>query len=434
MEQMIATAREASRGAIAAPKRMRQAWIYTWVSVAFVLVMYLFLIDFFLVLYLVKQQPPSSPILVALIALSLLIAGMCLRVLFAARYMYGRGLASLKMVWVPIGLAAVFALLAFFDPFLGPVAVLPLTVALSFAFLPATVEQRRIIWVALALILAFYLWYSGQNPSAVSASYGSFVLFALIPPLTIMPTFWWWQVMLQLDEARTAEAELATARERLRIAGELHDIQGHHLQVIALKAELAARLVAKDPDAAEEAMREVQDIARNTMEDTRALVRGMRHTEFGAELVNAVSVLEGAGISARIDAPNTDVQAPLTEVLGLAVREATTNILRHSAAKHVVLSLRQSATSVDLRISNDAPTTPTAQVNPGSGLKTLRERVSELGGTVDTKALETEFILTITVPTASTSVRPAPAAPPSPQRATPPNRRKTRHDPPPVGR
>lgn len=169
-----------------------------------------------------------------------------------------------------------------------------------------------------------------------------------------------WQVAARLEEARRLAGALAVADERLRFAAELHDVQGHHLQVIALKSELAARLAQADPARAAAEMREVQRLAGDALRETRAVVQGYRRTTLDAEITNASRVLAAAGVDVRVtvdDTTDDDAAARLPEphraLLGLVVREATTNVLRHSHATRATIRLRDDAGRVRLEITND---------------------------------------------------------------------------------
>ncbi|PUB21513.1 two-component system sensor histidine kinase DesK [Promicromonospora sp. AC04] len=175
-----------------------------------------------------------------------------------------------------------------------------------------------------------------------------------------------WQVAARLDDARRLAGELAVADERLRFAADLHDIQGHHLQVIALKSELAARLAQADPARAAEQMREVQQLAGDALRETRALVQGYRRTTLSAEIANASKVLAAAGVTVRADV-DAGLAASLPQaprsLLGLVVREATTNVLRHSSATRAAIVLVPDDAGARLVIDNDGA----RRAGPGDG-------------------------------------------------------------------
>ena len=194
---------------------------------------------------------------------------------------------------------------------------------------------------------------------------------------------WFWQLVHHLERTRHLEAELAVADERLRFAADLHDVQGHHLQVIALQSELATRLAPTDPDAAATQMRQVHEHARTALTQTRDVVHGYRRTPLGDELANATRVLEAAGIDGRLDHGTTThaatVGEPGRQLLGLVVREATTNILRHSNARRARLALDVDGHDTWLQVHNDGADNPPDHT-PGTGLTGLADRLADAGG------------------------------------------------------
>lgn len=210
-------------------------------------------------------------------------------------------------------------------------------------------------------------------------------LYAGLLPIMVMTSIWWWNIVVTLDRNRRASAELAVAQERLRFAADLHDIQGHHLQVIALKAELAERLLSVDPEAAREHLHETRLIAKQALEETRSLVSGYRETTFDDELENAREVLTAAGAVCDVRVDTIIDDAETQRVLALVVREATTNILRHSAAATVGIRLTLADDGTVITITNDGLVASTRPARaPGTGLTGLRERLAALGGVLDT--------------------------------------------------
>jgi two-component system sensor histidine kinase DesK len=184
----------------------------------------------------------------------------------------------------------------------GVWSVAPATMlAVVATFLP---PSRRGVLLAVAAAAAAVL---GGFAALVSGSWGGggWVGAVLLPPALLAITaaamlglLWGWEVAARLERARRLAAELAVADERLRFAADLHDIQGHHLQVIALKSELAARLADADPARAAAEMREVQRLSTEALQDTRAVVQGYRRTSLDEEITNATRVLAAAGIDA----------------------------------------------------------------------------------------------------------------------------------------
>ncbi|WP_051470894.1 sensor histidine kinase [Patulibacter minatonensis] len=199
---------------------------------------------------------------------------------------------------------------------------------------------------------------------------------------------WIWDVTVRLDEARSTAGEVAVLRERLRFAADLHDVQGHHLQAIALKAELARRLVGTDDDAARRNAAEVQELTLKALADTRALVHGYRRVGLVTELENAVQILRAAGVETTVTGTPERVPEALQPLFGSLVREGATNLLRHTRADRCTLSVRLEGAEVVLRVEDDGTARAAATDDDrGTGIVALGERFAAVGGRVDAAPL-----------------------------------------------
>ncbi len=197
---------------------------------------------------------------------------------------------------------------------------------------------------------------------------------------------WFWDMVVQIDRSREVAEELAVARERLRFAADLHDIQGHHLQAIMLKGELTERLIGRDDDAARAQAAELTELARTALKDTRRVVHGYRSTDLRQEIAGAVDILGAAGVDTRVHGDTRNVPPPLQALFGALVREGTTNILRHSQATRCELTLETDHTTARVRLVNDGVSPQ--DTRPGSGIAGLRERFAALGGDVEGRMVE----------------------------------------------
>ncbi|GAB3314099.1 sensor histidine kinase [Geodermatophilus aquaeductus] len=187
------------------------------------------------------------------------------------------------------------------------------------------------------------------------------------------------EVNNELAEAREELARNAVAEERLRFARDLHDLLGHSLSLIALKSELAGRLAEADPARARAEMADVEAAARRALAEVRDAVSGYRQVSCAQALAEARSALSGAGIAVRVPARVPTLPGPVDAALGWVVREATTNVLRHSGARSVTVSLADDGAEAVLTVADDGRG-PTDDSEPGSGLAGLSERVGALGG------------------------------------------------------
>src|SRR5271156_2855703 len=197
----------------------------------------------------------------------------------------------------------------------------------------------------------------------------------------------------RLIRAQEEIEHLAKVAERERIARDLHDVLGHTLSVIILKSELAGKLMDRDPQRAGNEIREVEQISRQALSEVRDAIRGYRSQGLSAELAQAKSTLETAGLAVRCEAAKIELTALHESVLSLAVREAVTNVVRHAEARTCRLRLEQQNGSCRLEIADDGRG---SLQNEGNGLRGMRERVEMLGGTLkrDSEA-GTRLIITI---------------------------------------
>ncbi|WP_291054311.1 histidine kinase [Herbiconiux sp.] len=180
--------------------------------------------------------------------------------------------------------------------------------------------------------------------------------------------------MNRLRDTQAQLEVLAVERERNRVGRDLHDILGHSLTVITVKAELAGRLMEADPVRARSEIAEVEALARGALVDVRATVAGFRGVNVSGELAAARSALDAAGIDAEVPSSTESVPAERRELAGWIVREGVTNVIRHSGAAHCRIVLRAD----EIEVADDG-CGPVAASASSSGLAGLRERVESAG-------------------------------------------------------
>ncbi|MFB7645080.1 MULTISPECIES: sensor histidine kinase [Streptomyces] len=209
---------------------------------------------------------------------------------------------------------------------------------------------------------------------------------------------------VELREARATVAQLATNEERLRMARDLHDLLGHSLSLITLKSELAGRMLPDHPDQAAKEVADIEQVGRQALADVRAAVSGYRRMTLPAELAGARTVLNAAGIQADVptEAPE-GLPAAEEEVLAWVLREAATNVVRHSGARHCTVTLEACQTLdgrfLELRVQDDGKPRPGAPApDPGHGLTGLRERLEKVSGVLEADAGRKGFTLTARIP------------------------------------
>jgi two-component system sensor histidine kinase DesK len=197
---------------------------------------------------------------------------------------------------------------------------------------------------------------------------------------------------IQLIKAQEENAGLAVENERTRFARDLHDILGHSLTVITVKAELAQRLLDVDIERTRAELADLERLSRDALADVRRAVEGYRELTLPGELARARTALQAAEIRAEIPNSTDDVPSQLRELFAWVVREGITNVLRHSGAR--ACSIVLSANAVEVRDDGTGP----CGTALGSGLVGLQERASAAGGTVVTTALNPGYSLRVVVP------------------------------------
>jgi two-component system, NarL family, sensor histidine kinase DesK len=236
------------------------------------------------------------------------------------------------------------------------------------------------------------------------------------------------ETLVKLRRTRAELARAAVAEERLRIARDLHDLLGHSLSLITLKAELAGRVIGTDPDRAAREISELESVARQSLADVRGAVAGFRQPDLGGELVAARQLLDAAGIAAEITSAETaGLPREVDSALAWAVREGATNVVRHSTATRVSITVSVDPARAVAEIRDNGQPAPSgrgplptsgsappgltagpdgratlARARPafaGSGLAGLAERVRSLGGEIAAGAVGGHgFLLRVAIP------------------------------------
>ncbi len=214
-----------------------------------------------------------------------------------------------------------------------------------------------------------------------------------------------------LVAAKEENALLMIGQERARLARDLHDILGHSLTVIAVKAELADRLVDVSPERARAEIADIQRLSRDALRDVRLTVDGVRELTLPGEISRARAALAAAQIQAELPGSTDDVPSELRGLFAWTLREGVTNVVRHSAARHCVVTLRPDR----ITIADDGRGMRAADgegLRGGHGLSGLRERAGASGAlvAVETPAAGGFRLAVVVAPPARTDAAPAPAA------------------------
>jgi two-component system sensor histidine kinase DesK len=201
-----------------------------------------------------------------------------------------------------------------------------------------------------------------------------------------------------LAAAQEEVQRLAATAERERIGRDLHDLLGRTLTLVTIKAELAAKLATRDPAKAEAEMREVAQASREALAEVRAAVSGMTGTGFAREVEQSCTALEAAGITCTVEGAPERVDGGTGAVLAMALREAVTNVIRHSGARQCRIRIHRQGRSVELGVEDDGDGTA---VREAGGIGGIRARLAAAGGSLSVEGSHSGTHLRATLPLAT---------------------------------
>ena len=333
---------------------------------------------------------------------------------------------SMKTLSIPIGpdrpswaslLGAVPALYVFWDPVRYGALPLEWTLTvLAFLVFVALLALAAVHWsrervmqqvclamavlgVAFALYrpsgILYFVFVAGVGPLAMGGRAPGSA--AIIGSAMVLITAVWWlrwppdvmpyvvaiqalligsAITLVFRQQMRVRQALKTA-ERERIARDLHDILGHTLSVITLKAELAGRVIDRDPQRAKAEIRDVENISRGALSEVREAISGYRGRDLRTELARAKATLETAGIAVEDRIESVVIPPAHERVMALVLREAVTNVVRHAAAERCVLTLERHGDTLRLVVRDDGRG---GNHDVGLGMHGIAERVAAIGG------------------------------------------------------
>jgi two-component system, NarL family, sensor histidine kinase DesK len=249
-------------------------------------------------------------------------------------------------------------------------------------------ETLNVLIVAIALVITplVYEFVVGWSDTVWISSVVNFAVMSMMFAINRQL-----QSVRKLREAQGEVARLAVVEERARFSRDMHDVLGHSLTVVTVKSELARRLVSIDPARAEAEIADIERLSRAALADLRAAVAGYRQMSLTTELGAAQAALAAANIRAHLPASGDVASPELQDLFGWVLREAVTNVIRHSGATNCWVDV----TRTELRVADDGRGLPAiggggtlgaggvAVACAGTGLKGLTERATAVGAELD---------------------------------------------------
>lgn len=232
---------------------------------------------------------------------------------------------------------------------------------------------------------------AGATAALLSLGTAGYVLtYGVLFSGAVFFTMWFSRAMIETERSRRLESQLSAAEERLQLSQDLHDTMGQHLAALAIKTQLAQALAARDDPRVHQELAQLYQLTQTAASDMRHVVNTYRTPDLGAELTSAQTVLTTAGAEVTVQGSSEDIPPELRDTAAWFLREAATNILRHSQATRVSIALGPTGVTV----SNNQPQ---SSAQPGTGLEGLRRRAAAHGGYLVVEQASKTFTVSLKV-------------------------------------
>ncbi|MFB6499226.1 sensor histidine kinase [Bacillus haynesii] len=259
---------------------------------------------------------------------------------------------------------------------------------------------RRGLASLVVVLVAPFIYHLLKDPSLLNRLFYflPFLVIMLISPYGIRSMNRRMELEQELDEANQQIKELVKREERVRIARDLHDTLGHTLSLLTLKSQLVQRTIASDPERARKEAREIETTSRAALKQVRELVSDMKTATIAEELIHIQQILRAADITFEyMGGSNFSNIPPVTQnIVSMCIREAATNIVKHSRATHCTISISQTDEKISIVIKDDGMGM-NQQTPFGNGLRGMKERLALIDGALDVST-HNGTVLSIAVP------------------------------------
>ncbi|POO81901.1 sensor histidine kinase [Bacillus sp. MBGLi97] len=259
---------------------------------------------------------------------------------------------------------------------------------------------RRGLASLVVVLVAPFIYHLLKDPFLLNRLFYflPFLVIMLISPYGIRSMNRRMELEQELDEANQQINELVKREERVRIARDLHDTLGHTLSLLTLKSQLVQRTIASDPERARKEAREMETTSRAALKQVRELVSDMKTATIAEELIHIQQILRAADITFEyMGGSDFSNISPVTQnIVSMCIREAATNIVKHSRATHCTISISQTDDKISITIKDDGMGMD-QQTPFGNGLRGMKERLALIDGALDVST-HNGTVLNITVP------------------------------------
>ncbi|OIU70511.1 sensor histidine kinase [Rossellomorea aquimaris] len=329
--------------------------------------------------------------------------GYVLFLILAAAFWRGMKLASYRGLLIILQHGCVCLLMVFFSPWNCWYGIYPAIMAGHLSSFFRITAVNVLLMIVYTLTASFY---GAADIGEENWAWITVLIFLLGVPYFLRSQQLYYEMKGELQGANEEIIRLVKLEERGRISRDLHDTLGHTLSLLTLKGELIERLIPVKPDKAVDEARELQEIIRNTLVQTRKLVSDMQTVCLSDEVIQASTMLESAGLDVQVEERADDIPPVIGKILGLCLRECVTNVLKHSQADRCRIILHNSTGSYILEVEDNGRGLEEMNVQKGSGLFGMKERLAMIEGRLDIESVSEGGVkVTINIPMVDVPVK-----------------------------
>ncbi|MBJ8055230.1 sensor histidine kinase [Bacillus cereus] len=325
-----------------------------------------------------------------------LVIGIGMLIVFIVTYRQLYFVQKTFILWACIQMLLTFLFAVFYNPFM---IFFGFFTASAMGFAPSK-KVFRLLWGLLIVMLGAFTFVNFNQLTTTSlVNIVPMFILMLLTPFGMRNFNQKKMLKNQLNEANEQIKDLVKREERQRIARDLHDTLGHTLSLITLKSQLVEKLIVKNPDRASMEAKEITQTSRTALKQLRELISDMRMITVEEELEQIKAILQAANIELEVkQEANSSSLSPIEQnILGMCLREAVTNVVKHSKATVCIVSILESQGELILKVEDNGIGLEERN-HDGNGIRGMKERIALIDGLVELDTVNPGTLLTVKVP------------------------------------
>lgn len=325
-----------------------------------------------------------------------LVMGIGMLIVFIITYRQLYFVQKTFVLWAFIQMILTFLFAIFYNPFM---IFFGFFTASAMGFAPSKKAFRVLLCLLVVMLGAFVFVNMNQLTQANLVNIVPMFILMLLTPFGMRNFNQKKMLKNQLNEANEQIKDLVKREERQRIARDLHDTLGHTLSLITLKSQLVEKLIVKNPERASVEAKEITQTSRTALKQLRELISDMRMITVEEELEQIKAILQAANIELEIEQEaSASSLSPIEQnILGMCLREAVTNVVKHSKATQCTVSVLESQGELILKVEDNGIGLED-QSNDGNGIRGMKERIALIDGFVELNTIHPGTLLKVKVP------------------------------------